>query len=184
MLYMDIDYQQIVDLQDELGATEKQVQMAYGRAINRTAKSLRRIASKGLVSELGLRNAKELRRRLKTLRLKKTSTLDEVKIWFGANDMAVSSFKGTPTKTRTGASFRGHDFPGGFVAKVGNGKRSIFKRSKEARLPIHEETLPVSDQMQTYIEDEVFTDENLGSIFFKHFSSDLRARVIYGVGRK
>ncbi|MBP0047654.1 phage tail protein [Marinobacterium sp. AK62] len=182
MLEFDIDYQQIVDLQDELGATEQQIQQAYSRAINRTAGTLRKMSNKGLKDELELRNTKELRKRLRTIRIRKGKLLDAVTLWYGTNDMKVSAFKGSPKASRGGASFRGTEFPGAFIAKGKGGPRTIFKRKGQERLPIIEQTLPVKDQMDVYLEDEIFTE--LESIFFKHFTADLRARVIYGVGRK
>lgn len=182
MLYFDIDYDQIVKLQDELGASEKQIAQAFSRALNRTAGTLRRMSSKGLKDELQLRNAKELRKRLRTIQLRKGKLLDAIKLWYGTNDMPASAFKGRPKKTRNGVSFRGYDFPGAFLAKGKDGKQRIFRRIRDERLPIAEQTLPVKDQMDVYLEDEIF--DKVDEIFFKHFAADLRARTIYGVGRK
>lgn len=167
-------------MQDELGATEKQVGQAYSRALQRTAATLRRMSSTGLRTELGLRNAKALRKRLRTIKLRRGRNLQAVTLWYGTNDLPVSAFKGTPKKTRTGASFRGVEFPGAFIAKGKDGKRSIFRRRGRDRLPIVEQTMPVKDEIDVFLEDEIF--DQVGDIFFRHFASDLRARAIYGVG--
>ena len=182
MLEFDIDYGQIVELQDQLGASERQIEMAFGRALNRTAATLRRMSSKGLKDELQLRNAGAIRKRLRTIKLKKGRYLDAVKLWYGTNDLPVSAFKGTPKKTAKGASFRGQDFPGSFISKGRDGKRTIFKRVGSGRLPIVEQTMPVKDKMDIFLEDQIFTE--IDTIFFKHFAADLRARTIYGAGRK
>lgn len=180
MLYFDIDADDLKAVADELGASQQQIQKAFNRALNRTAGTLRKMSSKGLQGELQLRNAKAIRKRLKTIKLKRGKGMDEVRLWFGSNDLAISAFKGSPKKTRTGASFRGHDFPGAFVAKGRSGKRTILKRVGSERLPVTEQTLPVKDQMDVFVEDEIFAA--VPEIFFKHFRADLRARTIYGVG--
>jgi hypothetical protein len=165
MLHFDIDYGDLVTLQDELAASDRQVYQAFNRALTRTAGTLRRMSSKGLKDELQLRNAKAIRKRLRTLRLKRGKLLDEVKLWYGTNDLPVSAFKGTPSKTGRGATFRG----------------TIFKRRGRGRLPLVEQTLTVKDKMDVFLEDEIFTE--VEEIFFKHFRADLRARTIYGAGR-
>lgn len=181
MLSFDIDYGDLVALQDELAASDRQVYQAFNRALTRTAGTLRRMSSKGLKDELQLRNAKAIRKRLRTLRLKRGKLLDEVRLWYGTNDLPVSAFKGTPSKTGRGATFRGQDFPGAFIAKGKDGKRTIFKRRSRDRLPLIEQTMPVKDKMDVFLEDEIFTE--VEAIFFKHFRADLRARTIYGAGR-
>lgn len=180
MLTFDIDARDLRAIQDELAASDQQVYRAFNRALTRTAATLRRMSSKGLKDELQLRNAKALRRRLRTIRLRRR-TLDEVRLWYGSNDLPVSAFKGRPTATSRGASFKGRDFNGAFLAKGKDGKRTIYKRRGRARLPIVEQTMPVKDQVDVYLEDEIFPD--LEEIFFRHFRADLRARTIFGAGR-
>lgn len=180
MLHFDLDADEVARLQRELGATEEQVRLAFNRALSRTAATLRRQSGKGLRSELRLRNLKAIRKRLKQLRMRRTGGRATAGLWFGANDLPVSAFKGRPHQGRRGASFRGVEFPGAFVAKGEDGKLSIFKRKGRDRLPIEEQTMPVEDQITTYVEDEVFP--MVDEIFFKHFRADLRARAVLGVG--
>lgn len=186
MLHFDIDSEQLDKISDELGASDKQVALAFNRAIKRTVMTLSKMARKGLKDELQLRNLKAIRRRLKTLQakrsFKKGTGLDEVRLWFGANNLPISAFKGSPKKTARGAEFRGKKFDGAFIGKGKSGKRTIFKRKGKAKLPIIEQTMPVKDEIDVFVEDEIFV--NLEQIFFKHFKSDLRARTIYGVGGK
>lgn len=180
MLYFDIDAKQLDLIADDLGATHKQVAQAFNRALRRTAVTLQKNARRGLKSELELRTMSELRRRLKSMILRRGQGVTEARMWFGGNDMKVSSFKGRPRNTSTGAEFRGQKFEGAFVAKNQRGKNTIFKRRGSGRLPLVEQTMPVKDQIDVFVEDEIFTD--MENIFFRHFRTDLRARAVLGVG--
>lgn len=178
MLDFDIDFEQLDALAQELEATDVQVKRAFSRALNRTAKTLRVRASKGLKDELKLRTVQHVRRRLKGLKLKRKGR-DEVGLWVGMNDLPLSSLKGRIKKGPSGYAFHAqhgetYDFPGAFISRV-TGKRSLFARVGQSRLPIAEQAVPVEDRMTTYLEDEIFTE--LESIFFHHFIQDLRFRV-------
>lgn len=183
MLDFEIDVTDIDHVAKELGATPKQVRLSYNRALTRTAATLRKLSSKGLQSELGLRRATAIRRRLKTLRVKgQGKGMGEVRLWYGLNDLAISEFKGSVSETAGGASYAGtagsHRFPDAFVARSASAKRrTILRRKGEARLPIVEQRLPIKDKADTYVEDEIF--HRLEEIFWGHFRRDLEARVKY-----
>lgn len=102
-------------------------------------------------------------------------------IWVGLNDMGVSKFRGRVREHSGGATFRSHEFPGAFVAKGRDGRRSIFRRKGSARFPLVEEKLPIKDRVDVILEDEVLPDAV--DIFMRYFMADLRARTIYGVGK-
>lgn len=187
MINFDIDTDELKLIGDELAATPRQIQMSFSRALNRTAATLRRMSSRGLQSELQLRNATEIRRRLKQLRVKRTRDMTEIRLWYGKNDMRLSSFKGRAVADSKGASFIGgpngrQEFTGGFIAKSKSGRRTIFKRKGKSPLPIVEQKMPVSEKMQLFLEDKIFAD--IEDIFFKHFRADLAARTRLGVGRQ
>ncbi|WP_298938134.1 phage tail protein [uncultured Ruegeria sp.] len=177
MLAFDFDDGQLAKIADEYAATPKQVDLSRGRALNRTAGTLRRISSKGLQSELGLRNATALRRRIKEYRVGKGR--NALKLWYGANDLPVSAFKGRATKVAGGIKIGETMIHGAFFAKI-NGRRRVMVRYGAKRWQIGEASLPVADRMMIYLEDEVFVD--LDSIFLKHFLAEIRARTILGVG--
>lgn len=184
MLHFDIDWKQLLGVGQELEATDKQVALALNRAMRRTEATLRRISSKGLVKVLQLRSAKVLRNRLKSIRLRMSSpgARDQsMGLWYGLNDLPVSSFKGRPKETGAGAEFRGQGYEGGFVGRSKiKGKQTIFKRVRDARLPVAEQLHPIEDKAVTYIEDEVF--DQVLDIFWQHFTRDLRARVRFKLG--
>lgn len=178
MLAFDIDDRKMDAIVKEFAATPRQVEQAYGRAMKRTAGTLRRLATSGLKTELGLRNTQALRRRIKEYRLGGRSGR-RVKLWFGANDLPLSAFKGRPQKTGAGIKFGDTVIHGAFLAKRG-GKRGVFRRVGSAAFPIAEVLMPVADRIMTFVEDDVFVD--LEAIFFKNFAAEIRARTIFGVG--
>lgn len=181
MLHFDIDWSGLLQIGDELGATEKQVKFALNRAMRRTEGTLRRMSSKGLTQELQLRAATLLRKRLKSIKLKMAASEANMTLWYGLNDMPVSAFKGRPSRTKDGAVFRDKEFSGGFVgrSKIKN-RQTIFKRKGEERLPVTEQLFPIKDKSEIFIEDRIFTE--LEDVFWQHFKRDIQARVKYQLG--
>lgn len=193
-LLFDIDLEEIEAIQNIYSATEAQVRAAYNRALTRTAKTMRALTNKKIKDELQLKRMKDLRRRLQTFRLKSTSKqrkLDELKLWFGMNDIPVSKLKGRmkpigSKKNPQGAMFNPsgkvgtQSYDQGFIAKA-YGRRSIFTRSTESRYPIKEARVSVADDLQDTIEDEIFSE--LSTVFMKHFETDLKGRVKMGMNK-
>lgn len=177
MLSFDIDGSEMREIAQEFAATERQVGQATNRALRRTAATLRRLSSRGLQSELGLRNATALRRRIKEYRL--SGNAKGVKLWYGANDLPLSAFRGRARRVPGGVKFGEAMLHGAFMASRG-GRRGIYERVGATSYPIREVRRPVADRMMIFLEDEVFVD--LDTIFFRHFRSEIRARTILGVG--
>lgn len=184
MLDFEIEADELQRVAEELGALPKELKSSYNRALTRTVATLRKLSSKGLQSELNLRRAAAIRRRLKSIRVKGNSNrMGEVKLWFGLNDLPVSEFKGRVAQDgERGAAHLGdlgkHDFPQGFVAKSRYSKRRmILQRTRASRLPVREAQLPVQERAQVFVEDEVFY--KLEEIFWRHFRDDLERRVAY-----
>lgn len=183
MISFDIDWRDLQGVADELQASNKQIAYALSRALRRTEASLRRMSMKGLPPLLGLRAAKALRKRLKSIKVRKGSLQkgDGVGLWYGLNDLPVSSFKGRPRQLADGASFNGKTFDGAFVARSRiKGKQTIFKRDGKERLHITEQSMPIEDKAIVFIEDQVF--DKVETIFWQHFTRDLKARVKYQLG--
>lgn len=180
MIHFDIDWKDLQRIGDELGASEKQIKFALSRALRRTASKLRMLSSKGLKNELELRRVNALRKRLKSIKLKK-GKIEGVQLWYGLNDMPVSWFKGTPKKTATGATFRGKDFPGAFVAKSQYTRgKTILKRKGKSRLSVEEQLMPIQDKADVFVEDKIFIQ--VDAIFWPLFRRELDARVKYHIG--
>lgn len=182
MLVFDFDESELRRIADEFEASEKDLRNAYSRALRRTAQTMKTRARKGLRTKLHLRTAAELRRRLQGFRFKRGNGMGSVRMWFGLNDMRVSAFKGRVSRTTTGASFAGQDFPGGFIGRNAKGRPTIKQRSGSRAYPVREARMPIDDDAQTFIEDEVF--DEMDEVFFHYFRAEVRARTIYGVGNK
>ncbi|WP_171178653.1 phage tail protein [Ruegeria sp. HKCCD8929] len=177
MLAFDIDDTRIEEIAREFAATPRQVDMAGNRAAKRTAGTLRKISSKGLQTELGLKNAKAIRRRIREYRVGRGRK--SLKLWYGANDLPISAFKGRPQRVAGGVKFGDTMVHGAFLATI-SGRRGVFRRTGPNAYPVIEATLPVADRIMIYLEDEVFVD--IDTIYFKHFLAEIRARTILGVG--
>jgi hypothetical protein len=180
MLAFDFDARQIAEIAKEFDATDKQISQAYSRALRRTASALKTKAGKELRVRLGLRTAAVIRRRLAGFSFKKDGALGSVRMWFGMNDIPVSGFKGRPVLVAGGAALGNRNFPGAFIGKNSKGVKTIMRRVGAARFPIVEQSVPIGDEMQVFVEDEVFAD--IDDIFFRNFRAEIRARTIYGVG--
>lgn len=177
--HVEIEGIELARVASELKASEVDVEKSVSRAMGRTARTLRKRARMGLKSELELRNAKVIRRRLKSHKFKRSKSGD-FQLWFGANDIPVSNFKGRPRRARKGASFRGVNFPGGFIRMGAAGRRTILERVGASRTKLTEAKLPVQDSINVFVEDEIWNQAL--DIFWHYFRNDLRARTIYGVG--
>ena len=79
-----------------------------------------------------------------------------------------------PKEYPGGATFQQHEFDGAFVAKIGKGKRSIYKRSGSGRFPLIEQTQPIKDRADRILEDEIFPEAT--RIFFNNLMHDLKYR--------
>lgn len=180
---LDVDTSDIDLVIRSLNASESDVRKAMARALRRTASSLRVRASRRIVPELQMRRAGDFRRRLRTMRARISKDRGEIGIWIGLNDMAVSKFKGRVTEFSGGAKFRDTEFHGAFAAKMPRARhRSIYRRTGAARFPVQEEALPIKDRLDVIIEDEIFPDAV--DVFMRLFIADLRARTIFGVGKR
>jgi hypothetical protein len=177
---LDINLRDVNRVIAELQASDLDVKKAAHRALRRTAGAMRVRVSKAVVPELQLRRAGDIRRRLKQMRQRINKDGGAVGIWVGLNDFAVSKMRGRMREYAGGASFRSIEYPGAFIARV-RGRRSIFKRAAKGRFPISEQTVPIKDQIDPILEDDVFPD--LIDVFLKNFMSDLRARTVFGVGK-
>ncbi|HHY0435716.1 TPA: phage tail protein [Vibrio parahaemolyticus] len=186
-LLFDIDLEELEAVQLMLGGTDKEFRQAYNRALSRTAVTLNMLSRRLLRDELQARSIKAIRNRLQKFRLKKSGkALDELKLWFGLNDMPVSKLKGRVRRVGTKKSPKGavftpassalshQTYSDSFVARIGK-RKSIFTRKGQARYPVKEETVPINEAIHVKIEDEIF--DQIPDIFLKHFITDLKGRV-------
>ncbi len=180
MIGLEIDGREVRAMADEFGATEKQVEASYRRALNRTASNIRTMMRRDLRLGLDLRSAGVLRRRLKQMRAKGKANGAQIELWLGQNDLPPGAFKGRPVATESGVTFRGQTFAGAFLAKMPGGRVSIFRRREDGRLPIIEQTIAAQDDMNEVLETKVLPD--VLELFFRNFRAELKARTVFGIG--
>lgn len=180
MIGVTVEGSEIQALADEFGASEKQIEAAYRRALSRTASNVRTMMRREVRVGLNLRAASVLRRRLKMARAKGKANGQSIELWLGQNNLPPGAFKGRPRASGGNVSFRGVTHPGAFVARMPNGKISIFRRKDVGRLPIIEETIAVQGEMNQVLDTRVMPD--VLELFFKNFRADLKARTAFGVG--
>lgn len=179
MLQFDFDDKKIRDIAEAIDATDQDVKRAMNRAVKRTAGTIRRLSSTGLQTELGLRNATALRRRMREYRVGKGR--NSVKLWYGANDLPISAFPGRKTQVSGGVKVGEIMLHGAFLTKV-RGKVSAYVREGRGRWNIREATVPVADRIMIFLEDNVFVD--IDAILWQHFEREIRAYTILGVNSK
>jgi len=191
-LLFDIDLIELQAAQDKLEATDWQLNAAYNRAIKRTAVTMKSQGSKLLGDGMDAKSLKEVRKRMQTHQSPFKITQDErnfneLKLWFGLNDMSIGRLKGRVSRlgrkrSPVGAAFTSKklgktEYQDGFVGRV-RGKRSIFARKGAARFPVREKKVAVSDAVHIELEDDIFV--NLPDVFMRHFTTDLKSRVVAG----
>lgn len=188
-LLFDIDPSELESVQLMLGGTEKELLAAYNRAIARTSVTMKSRGSKLMRDGMDAKGLKEVRKRMQAyksaFKLGQTSEkLDELKLWFGLNDMSIGRLKGRLSRlgskrSPAGAAFTSktlgqQKYEDGFLGRV-RGKRSIFARKGAARFPIREKKVAVSDPLHASLEDDIFSE--LPEVFIQHFTTDMKGRV-------
>lgn len=176
MLRITTDQARYQDLIGSMDDHPSLVKKAFYRARHRTAATIRRRTGKPLKQAMGMSSQQVWRKRVYV----NGRSLDDVYFWWGTNPLPVSSLKGRKTakkgasKASNGARFRDRRYQDGFVMKNHKGRRSIFKRIREGRNGLEEQTYAIHNRTVEFIEDHIIDD--LDNIFFHHFSKDLMAR--------
>lgn len=204
-LPVDIDVDAIWRIAEHIGATHKQFQAAYSRALKRTAATLRKKAMADLKDGLAPRSLDLVRRRLLSFRLDRASQskLDNFRLWFGLNAIKVKDLKGRingrvrPRHSRRDRSTgrfikaRRQADNAGFTPKGSmlsprtfeNGEVARSRRENRRTVIIRdpdtrrtrEAEVDIYEPMLNYIEDNAFAEAM--EIFMHHFETDLRGRV-------
>lgn len=175
-----LDDRELKRIADEFGASKETLRYAYSRAMRRTAQTMKARARKELRTELQMRSAAEIRKRLFGFKFKRGKyDWGEFRMWFGLNDMRVSAFKGRAKSTSTGATFAGQEFERAFVGRNRKGKQTIMQRASRKRWPIKEARMPIESKARYRIQDLL---DDFEEVFFKNFYSEVRSRTLYQVG--
>lgn len=165
----------------DLGATQKEIDKALASTFSKMASWLRTRSIRELAKHLNLPQ-KEVRRRLKTFRLRRAARGKAVTVWYGLDPMGVIHLNATQTPLGVKA-FGGRFVKSAFIAngRAGNGagagsNRQVFQRVGKARLKIKKVTADLGDQAQAYIEDHLLGTHAFEQQFFKVFERELKWR--------
>lgn len=181
-----------------LGASESQMVAAFHKALKQTVSKLYKQSVALMLNEIGSKNRKVVQRRIRQSTKRVSGNQPGTgKVWFGLNDMPVSTLKGSikqPRKLRRqrdekgrfitakgsrGATFTpksphlsATSFMNSFGATV-RGKRSIWIRQTNGH--VAEARMAVYNPMIASIESGYF--DNASEMLMDYFTKDLRGRV-------
>lgn len=153
-----------------LDATAKQAERALRSTLGKMATWLRAKAVKGLSQELHIKQ-KEVRRRLKSARVKNTPAGASAVVWFGLNPIDMARLG--PKKNGGGVTASGYTRKGAFIAKTKGGNAQVFKRTGKARMPIVKQDVSIKQQSDEYIEARLLAVE-FETYFFTVFERELK----------
>lgn len=193
-----IDIAQLRTVQAAVGATESQFIAAYHKALKQTTARLYKASTTLMLSTLGAKGKQVTQRRVRAFVSKVSRDKPGGgKIWFGLNDIPVSTLKGSmrnPRKVKRRRDEKGRfvkskgargatfipkssslspsSFPNSFVATVKD-KRSIYIRQANGFLTEARE--PVYDPMVGAIGADIFPQA--GEMLLDYFTKDINGRV-------
>lgn len=160
----------ILDLQ----ATPKQIDKAFASTSLKLAKWLQTKSIRGLAKELVLPQS-EVRRRLRTFRVKRGLGGKGATVWYGLDPIGLIHL-GAKKQGKGVAAMGGRYVEGAFIAKGRNGGLQVFKRRGKERLKIDKQSADIHDAAQTYIEDRLLGSGEFDAQFFKVFDHELQWR--------
>lgn len=182
---LDIDVDRLDQLQVDLQATDKQVRQALRSTLGKMARWMRTQSARGLSKELDLKQ-KAIRKRLKSFRVKTKGNQAEVTVWYGLDPFDYMDLG--PRQTQAGISAGRRRIQGGFIAPALGGTRKVFKREGtkremgkgrykgKLRQPIEKQEVPIQDQANIWIEDQMLGSQQFDERFLTIFERELEWR--------
>lgn len=199
-----IDVSALQAMKHAMGATESQMTAAFNKALRQTVNALYKTSVNVMLQTTGAKNRKIVQQRMRRTLTKVDSASRKPgtgRIWFGLNDLPISSVKGSmknprgirpqnrkrdalgrflPAKGSRGATFTPAGssalstttFENSFVASI-KGKRSIWIRNSSGH--VHEARTAISDPMNSEIGNGLF--DGASAMLMDYFEKDLAGRV-------
>lgn len=179
MIDISIHADRIDQLVLDLAATEGQVEKALRSTVSKMANWLRARTVRGLSEELKMQQ-RIIRRRLKATKVKQTANGGIATIWYGLNPVGLiylgakqNKAAGGGVTTRQGHR---HNVPGGFIAKMPNGKEGVFKRRGARRLKIDEQAESIQEPADRYLAQAALMNAEFTAQFFKTLEHEIQWR--------
>lgn len=165
--WVHLDEEEVSRIREAVLASEKQVKVAFHRALRRTMRAIRTKASKDLRLKLKI-PSKVWKTRL---RFYVRNREGNQRLWFGLDPISLSRLN--PRQTKAGISASGGiRRKGAFMPRKGKLDGIVFKRRPGApRLPIDKQSFEVEEQVLLYIEDELFSE--IEPLLYKNFEKEL-----------
>ena len=139
------------DWQQALTATDKQLQVAAIRAINKTARWARTQVARQTAKALSV-NVSAVRQGLVLVRAKQSNPHSVVGLSKGSGVIKAKQL-GSVTQNASGVRAGRRQFDRAFLATMPNGHQGVFRRRGKARLPIQEVQLVVTGKMKQVMDD-------------------------------
>lgn len=184
MIEIAITEQGIEGIEAFLASTPKQVDAALASTCSKMARWLTTQSVRGLAKHLKLPQ-KEVKRRLRSFRLTRTSGSKGVRVWYGLDPMGAIHLNAVDDRGPGGGvvAYGDRFFQHAFIARgrAGNGgaaesNKQVFIRVGRTRLPIKKVTVALGDEAQTYIEDHILGGIDFSARFYKTFEHELTWR--------
>jgi hypothetical protein len=180
-LQLDINEQGLEQIARDLAATQKEIDKALASTLSKMAVWLRAKSIRELAKRLMLPQ-KEVRRRLKTFRLRRSAQGKAVTVWYGLDPMGMIHLQAKRTPAGVTA-YGGRFVKSAFIAngRAGSGgpaasNKQVFVRKGASRLPLKKVTVELGDPAQTYIEDHLLGSHDFLDRFFTVFERELKWR--------
>lgn len=177
MIELQIDTSDLERLARGLDATEKQASAALGSTVGKLASWLRTQSLRGLSKEVKVPQ-KELRRRLKTLKLHRQQGRADITLWYGLDPIGLIYLKAKKDAGNTGIRASGGRFvKSAFIASGRGGSKRVFKRTGKPRLPITEQKASIEKEATAYLEGDLLKSSEFEARFLKTFEHELKWRM-------
>ncbi|SAL03126.1 Prophage minor tail protein Z (GPZ) [Caballeronia fortuita] len=185
MPFLEIDERgSLEQVAHDLAATQKEIDKALASTLSKMATWLRAKSVRELAKHLKL-PPKEVKRRLKTFRLRRNARGKSVTVWYGLDPMGVIHLGAWEERAMAGGvhAFGERFYQGAFIAngRAGNGgaaasNKQVFQRVGKSRLKIKKVTADLGDEAQKYIEDHLLGGFAFEQRFYMVFERELKWR--------
>jgi hypothetical protein len=174
-LHLEISTAQIEQVSSSLGATPSLTQKALNSTLGKMATWLKARSIKGLSKAL-MMQPKIIRRRLKTLRLRKSANGSLASVWYGLDSVSLINLQAKQNKQGVKA-YGGRFVKSAFIAKGRNGNKQVFKRVGKSRLPVKKQTDAIQEKADKYLDHNTVNSSAFSAQFFKVFEHELSWRM-------
>lgn len=182
MIDIDIHEEGLERIALDLVATQKDIDRALASTLGKMASWLRTQSIRGIAKALKFPQ-KEIRRRLKTFRLRRAAGGKAITVWYGLDAMGMIHLDARQTATGVSA-FGGRSVAHAFIANGQAGRngppsasnKQVFIRKGKSRLPLKKVTAELGDPAQTYIEDHLLGGNAFTEKFYEVFERELKWR--------